>query len=82
MADFISDKQDGFLYDYQEYPYLAQRIVALFGQDELCRRFSEAAIAKATRAHDRDMNLSAWLRMYEEVASAVPPARRVDFADR
>lgn len=69
MADFISDKRDGFLYDYQEYPYLAQRVMELFENDELCREFSERAIVKAEAAHDRAVNVRAYLQMYRDIMS-------------
>ena len=67
MADFVSDKQDGFLYDYPEYTYLANRIDQLFGDDNLCARFSKNAIEKAERAHDREKNVNAYLQMYQEI---------------
>ena len=67
MADFIADKQDGFLYDYPEYSYLASRIDQLFADDELCMLFSQNAIAKAERAHDREKNVNDYLQMYQEI---------------
>lgn len=67
MADFISDKVDGFLYDYQETPYLANRIATLFDNGELCQKFSKAAIEKAKKAHDRQMNTKRYLQMYREI---------------
>ncbi len=67
MADFVSDKEDGFLYDYQEFPYLADRIEQLFESDELCIRFSEAAIKKAELAHERHKNTNNYLSMYQEI---------------
>ncbi len=69
MADFISDKQDGFLYDFPEYPYLATRLSELFENDDLCRRFSENAIRKAEIAHDREKNADAYTRMYSFIYS-------------
>lgn len=67
MADFISDKIDGFLYDYQEFPYLAARIDELFLNDNLCVEFSMKAIAKAELAHNRRSNTQAYIDMYERV---------------
>jgi glycosyltransferase involved in cell wall biosynthesis len=67
MADFIADKQDGFLYDYPEYAYLATRIDELFSSDTLCETFSKNAIEKATVAHDRQKNVQAYLDMYREI---------------
>ncbi|MBQ4613062.1 MAG: glycosyltransferase [Clostridia bacterium] len=67
MADFIADKQDGFLYDYQEYPVLAARLDELFSNDELAKRFSAAAIEKATVAHDRERNVADYIAMYHDI---------------
>ena len=68
MADFISDKVDGFLYDYQEYPYLAERIEQIFESDDLCMSFSAAAIQKAAVAHDREKNTADYLQMYKDIS--------------
>lgn len=67
MADFINDKQDGFLYDYQEYPYLATRIAEIFNNDSLSQSFSLKAIEKAEKAHDREKNTRDYIEMYEEI---------------
>lgn len=67
MADFINDKYDGFLYDYPEYPYLATRIIELFENRELCIKFSERAIEKAERAHDREKNINAYVETYNQI---------------
>ena len=67
MADFISDKKDGFLYDYQEVPYLATRIAGLFENKNLCKSFSNAAIRKAEVAHDRNKNMTEYLQMYRVI---------------
>lgn len=70
MADFVSDKVDGFLYDYQEFPYLANRIEQIFESDELCLRFSENAMKKAADAHNRYKNTADYLHMYEDIIQA------------
>ena len=67
MADFIADKVDGYLYDYQEIPYLAARIESLFEDTHLCQSFSAAAIQKAEKAHDRNKNINDYLKMYREI---------------
>lgn len=38
--NFLSDKVNGFIYRYEEYEILSQRILQLFGDDELARRLS------------------------------------------
>lgn len=67
MADFVSDKVDGFLYDYQEIPYLAARIEEVFTNDALCVSFSEHAAEKAEKAHNRETNTANYLKMYQEI---------------
>lgn len=67
MADFVEDKVNGFLYDYHEYPYLANRIMEIFADDSLAKRLSENAVKKAEIAHDRDSNLRDYYEMYVQV---------------
>ena len=67
MADFVDDKVNGFLYDYQEYPYLAKRIMEIFESDEIAERLSKAAIEKAEFAHNRDKNLNDYYQMYLDI---------------
>lgn len=67
MADFIKDKETGFLYDFEEYSYLANRIIQIFKSDELAQKLSENAIAQAERAHDRKNNIDKLVAMYEEI---------------
>jgi glycosyltransferase involved in cell wall biosynthesis len=67
MADYISDKVDGFLYDYQEYPYLAARIDAIFSNDALAEKFSCNAIKKAEVSHDREKNIQDYMDMYQQI---------------
>ena len=66
MADFISDKVDGFIYDFPEHSILATRISELFESDELCNAFSKNAIKKAKKAHERKNNVQAYINMYSE----------------
>ena len=67
MADFVEDKVNGFLYDYQEYPYLAKRIMEIFESDDLAMNLSRNAIEKAEKAHDRDNNLNSYYEMYKAI---------------
>lgn len=67
MADFVTDKVDGFLYDYPEYTYLAERIEQVFLNDDLCGYLSENAIKKASSAHERKRNVDSYVDMYKEI---------------
>lgn len=66
MADFITDKIDGFVYDFPEHTVLAARIEQLFESDELCKTISENGMKKAEKAHERKNNVSAYVDMYEQ----------------
>ena len=67
MADFINDREDGFLYDFSEYAYLAARLSELFANDDLAVSFSKKGMQKAQKAHDREQNLQAYMDMYQDI---------------
>ncbi len=67
MADFIEDKQNGFLFDFSEYAYLALRIQNLLTNDELAKQFSRNGRVKAQIAHNREYNVKANLEMYDKI---------------
>jgi glycosyltransferase involved in cell wall biosynthesis len=69
MADFVADKEDGYLYDYPEYTYLAERICELFSDRARCCAISSNAIEKAEKAHERNKNLHEYVDMYHGVLS-------------
>lgn len=71
MTDLLTDKVNGFTYDFPEYPLLAQRIMELFDNDELASSFSEKTIALAQQRHDRKANIERTLQVYGEVMSYV-----------
>ena len=70
MADFVEDKVNGFLYDFGEYQYLAERILEIFKNDNLAQKLSRNAILKAEKAHDREKNYQAYLTMYKCVIAS------------
>lgn len=67
MADFVSDKVDGFLYDFEEYTYLAERLDQIFSDNNLCEYFSKNAIKKASCAHERKKNVDSYINMYNDI---------------
>lgn len=67
MADYITDQYDGYLYDYQEYPYLAERIIQVF-EDERIEEMSKRAIVKAEKRQDPEKNYANYIRMYQEIS--------------
>lgn len=70
MADFITDKHDGYLYDYQEYPYLAGRIMQMFENEDISE-ISKHAIEKAESAQNPDKNYEDYIIMYQEIYNGV-----------
>lgn len=66
MADYITDKYDGYLYDYQEYPYLAGRIIQVF-EDENIGEMSRHAIMKSEKEQDPRKNYDEYIQMYQEI---------------
>ena len=66
MADYITDKYDGYLYDYQEYPYLAERIIQVF-EDDAVEEMSRRAVKKAEKRHDPEKNYAEHIQMYQEI---------------
>ncbi len=69
MTELLEDGKDGFYYDYNEYGYLAERIMQIFAQDALAMQFSEKLIQKAEAMHDRQKNFADWIAVYEDVLS-------------
>ncbi|HEX3026353.1 MAG TPA: glycosyltransferase family 4 protein [Clostridia bacterium] len=72
MADFIQDRQSGFLYDFYEYPVLARRLIEIFEDDGLASSLSAAAAEQAGQAHDPEKNAGKYLGMYREILREVP----------
>ena len=67
MAAFVDDKVNAFLYDFDEYQYLALRILQIFENDALAQKLSANAIVKSEENHDRNRNYQAYLAMYREI---------------
>ncbi len=67
MVNVIQDGHSGFFYDYTEYGVLAQRVMQLFEDDELCLKFSENAKASIASWHDREKNVSDMLDVYRTI---------------
>lgn len=70
MTDLLTDKVNGFTYDYPEYPQLALRIMQLFEDNALAQRFSEKTIELAEIRHDRVKNPEDMLNVYKDVIAS------------
>lgn len=67
MPALIEDGKNGFLYDYNEYEYLAGRIIDIFSNDELAKNFSLSAIKSAEVWHDREKNVAEMKAVYDKI---------------
>lgn len=67
MADYITDKHDGFLYDYQEYTYLAGRIIQIFKDKNRAADMSKHAVEKAEKEQNPEKNYAEYIKMYQEI---------------
>ena len=67
MTALLRDGESGFYYDFKEYPMLADRIMRLFSDDDLCMQFSMKVIQDAEVFHDRERNYRQLLGIYEEL---------------
>ncbi len=67
MTDLLTDKENGFTYDFPEYPQLALRIMELFENDDLCETFSKRSMERAKVRHERERNPREMVEVYREV---------------
>ena len=67
MTDLLKDGESGFFYDFPEYPVLAGRIIHLFEDENLCKKFSENARRDAELRHDKKINYEKLKSIYDEV---------------
>lgn len=67
MTELLTDGVNGFTYDFPEYPFLAEKIMRIFEDDELALRFSELSLERAEARHNRNRNPQDMVRVYEEI---------------
>mgnify|MGYP002429580298 FL=1 len=67
MPELINDGENGFLYDYSEFEFLAGRIMQVFSNDILAEKLSTNAIKTAKKWHDREKNVFDMLQVYHEI---------------
>lgn len=72
MTDLLKDGISGFVYDFPEYPVLAERICQLFEDEELCRQFSHIAQQDARKRHARGENYKILKTIYNEILTLEP----------
>ena len=69
VANMLVHGVEGFLYPSDEPYMISYYVCKLFENDNLARRFSEAAHLHALETHDRKNNLQQLLNIYEEVVN-------------
>lgn len=67
MTELLRDGESGFYYDFPEYSFLANRIIQLFQDDELCKKFSQNVMKDAALRHDRDNNYKQLREIYNQI---------------
>ncbi len=67
MTDLLTDKVNGFTYDFPEYPQLALRIMEIFKNDDIAVDFSKKTIELANIRHDREKNPADMVKVYKEI---------------
>ena len=67
MTDLLTDKVNGFTYDFPEYPQLALRIMEIFENDDMAVDFSKKTIELANIRHNRERNPEDMVAVYKEV---------------
>lgn len=67
VPSMASDEEDALLYRADDPAMLAHQLHRLFDSPHLCERMSLAARERASRTHDRDSNLDALLRAYDQI---------------
>lgn len=67
MTELLRDGESGFFYDYDQYEFLAGRIIQLLKDEKLACKFSENAILHAAEWHDKELNKSAYIDVYKRI---------------
>lgn len=67
MSSSFVNGISGFHYDYSEYPMLAERIINLFENKELCESFSKEGKKIVLERHDREKNVIVLKEIYKEI---------------
>lgn len=65
IPDMICHEKTGLLYRFEEVEMLAQSIKRLFTDDALAMKLSENGIIAASQRHDREVNLTQLLNIYQ-----------------
>ena len=68
-ADMLLDKQEGFLYPFNETEMLANYIIQLFEDDELACKFGNKARSHALKTHDTKNNSNRMIEIYEKIVT-------------
>lgn len=67
MVDLIKNNVNGLFFNFNEPEYLAEKIIGLFEDDELCNTLSKNAIESAAVWHNRTKNIDDMIAVYKSV---------------
>lgn len=68
VPSLLQSGEEGFLYPFEEHYMLAYRVMQIFSDEALAKRFSENARKRATVRHDRIRNATVMAEIYEQIA--------------
>lgn len=69
VPSLLEDGKEGVLYAPYDTNALAQKITMLFSDDELAKRLSEGARARAGKTHDADVNYKRLMEIYQDITA-------------
>ena len=67
VPDLVEDGVNGFLYSYDEYYIMADRIIQIFENDDLALSLSSNLREKARRMYDADKNTDLVYQAYKDI---------------
>lgn len=67
VPDLIEDHVNGFLYAFDEYYIMADRIIQIFENDQLATLYSTNLLSKARKIHDANKNTDAVYQAYIDI---------------
>jgi glycosyltransferase involved in cell wall biosynthesis len=69
VQDMIKDREEGFIYPYDEPYMLAHYICEIFKDKKLAVMFSEKSRKRAMITHDREENFKKLIQIYEDICN-------------
>lgn len=65
--DMLENNKEGLVYSYDDYEILANYIINIFRDDNLCKTFSSNSKKRAKERHDLDKNIKELINIYLDI---------------